>query len=180
MDIEELAFKDRKTLAQLNEKDLLDIIVFLQLDRKQWINQFSKTHNESVDIQKENQELKKQLDKYENPEDMTLMMMWCTEKVKDENKALKKQVENYKKLGFKHLVDKNNNLETQQKEFIKWLEDEISKQKNDIFANALTSEDIVLYIMKIKLQVLEEILQKYKSIIGNDINVGSKGGNKDE
>ena len=97
MDIEELAFKDRKTLAQLNEKDLLDIIVFLQLDRKQWINQFSKTHNESVDIRKENQELKKQLDKYENPEDMTLMMMWCTEKVKDENQALKKQVDEYKK-----------------------------------------------------------------------------------
>lgn len=103
MDIEELAFKDRKTLAQLNEKDLLDIIVFLQLDRKQWINQFSKTHNNSVDIRKENQELKKQLDKYENPEDMTLMMMWCTEKVKDENQKLKKQ----------------------QQEFIKYLEDGI-------------------------------------------------------
>ena len=26
---------------------------------------------------------------------------------------LKKQVENYKKLGFKHLQDKNNNLKTQ-------------------------------------------------------------------
>lgn len=46
---------------------------------------------------KENQELKKKLDKYENPEDMTLMMMWCTEKVKDENQALKKQVDEYKK-----------------------------------------------------------------------------------
>lgn len=58
--------------------------------------------------------------------------------------------------------------ETQQKEFIKYLEDEISKQKNDIFANALTSEDIDLYIKRIKLQALEEILQKYKEIIGDD------------
>ena len=66
MDIEELAFKDRKTLAQLNEKDLLDIIVFLQSDRKLWINQFSKTHNESVDIRKENQELKKQLEEWKH------------------------------------------------------------------------------------------------------------------
>ena len=122
---------------------------------------------------KENQELKEKLDKYENPEDMTLMMMWCTEKVKDENKKLKeeitnlskdvdmwnakyndmfdenrmlkKQVENYKKLGFKYLQDKNNNLETQQKEFINFLEDNY-KETQDIW-----------YI---------KILQKYKSIIG--------------
>ena len=61
MNIEELAFKDRKNLAQLTELDLLDIIEFLQFDRKQWINQFSKTHNESIDIQKENKQLKEQL-----------------------------------------------------------------------------------------------------------------------
>lgn len=65
MNIEELAFKDRITLAQLNELVLLDIIEFLQLDRKQWINQFSKTHNESVDIRKENQELKEKVNKLE-------------------------------------------------------------------------------------------------------------------
>lgn len=58
MNIEELAFKDRATLAQLNELVLLDIIEFLQLDRKQWINQFTQTHNESVDIQQENKRLK--------------------------------------------------------------------------------------------------------------------------
>ncbi len=66
MDIEELAFKDRKTLAQLNEEDLLDIIVFLQFDRKQWINQFTQTHNRSVDIQKENQDLKKEVEEINN------------------------------------------------------------------------------------------------------------------
>lgn len=58
MNIEEIAFKDRKNLAQLNENDLLDIIEFLQQDRKQWINQFTQTHNESIKIQEENQELK--------------------------------------------------------------------------------------------------------------------------
>ena len=41
------------------------------------------------DLLRENQELKEKLDKYENPEDMTLFAMWCTEKVKDENKQLK-------------------------------------------------------------------------------------------
>lgn len=58
MNIEELAFKDRKNLAQLNEFDLLDIIEFLQKDRKQWINQFTQTHNESVEIQARNRKLK--------------------------------------------------------------------------------------------------------------------------
>lgn len=43
---------------------------------------------------KENEELREKLDKYENPEDMTLMMMWCTEQVKDENKKLKEKYEN--------------------------------------------------------------------------------------
>lgn len=42
--------------------DKEDIIEFLQNDRKQWINQFTQTHNESVKIQKENQELKKHLE----------------------------------------------------------------------------------------------------------------------
>lgn len=119
-------------------------------------------------------ELKEKLDKYENPEDMTLFVMWCTEKVKDENLELKKQLENCycnrtdcsgrikDSKVYDSLVQK---VETQQKEFIKFLEDEISKQKNDIFANALTSEDIDLYIMKIKLQELEEILRKYKEIV---------------
>ena len=62
MNIEELAFKDRKILANLNAIDLLNIIEFLQNDRNQWIYQFTKTHNESVEIQKENEELKKQLE----------------------------------------------------------------------------------------------------------------------
>lgn len=61
MNIEELAFKDRKILANLNAIDLLDIIEFLQQDRKQWINQFTQTHNESVKIQEENQKLKDEL-----------------------------------------------------------------------------------------------------------------------
>ena len=119
MNIEELAFKDRKILANLNAVDLLNIIEFLQDDRRQCLEELSKNHNRSVEIQKECEELKS--------------ILRCTthcfdeeehNKLKEENKALKKQLENYKKLGFKHLQDKNNNLETQQKEFIKYLEDE--------------------------------------------------------
>ena len=45
-------------------------------------------------LQQENQELKEKLDKYENPEDMTLFAMWCTEKVKEENQKLQTTANN--------------------------------------------------------------------------------------
>lgn len=61
MNIEELAFKDRKILANLNAVDLLNIIEFLQDDRRQCLEELSKTHNRSVEIQKANEELKSQL-----------------------------------------------------------------------------------------------------------------------
>ncbi len=65
-EIEELSFKDRKELANLNELDLLEIIEFLQLDRKQWINQYSTAHNDYVDLQQENKKQKEVIDKIMN------------------------------------------------------------------------------------------------------------------
>ena len=61
MNIEKLAFKNYYELINIQKIDLLLIIEFLQKDRKQWINQFTQTHNESVEIQKENKQLKEQL-----------------------------------------------------------------------------------------------------------------------
>lgn len=87
---------------------------------------------------------------------------------------LKKQLEEkkdyIKKLqATKDKLDKWDYKNTlQQAKFIKYLEDEITKQKNDIFENALTSEDIDLYIKRIKLLKIEEILQKYKEMNGDD------------
>ena len=71
------------------------------------------------------------------------------EMIEEENQKLKKQLENYKKLGFKHLQDKNNNLEKQQKEFIKYLENMLDDE-NDIFS-----------VVRVK-----DALQKYREIIG--------------
>ncbi len=69
-----------------------------------------------------------------------------------ENQELKKQLENYKKLGFKYLQDKNNNLEKQQKEFINYLEEK-EKQFN------MTGDPI-------NSGACCGILKKYKEIIG--------------
>lgn len=149
----------------------------------------------------ENKQLKEKLDKYENPKDMTLMMMWCTEKVKDENKELKKKYENavadYEKTEFEKeqlnslvnscqeeirrlkkqveqyqeevcildmRTDENIKLINQQKEFIKYLEDEINKWNYNY--------DSYNYEYEVEEPTAEElankILQKYKSIIGDD------------
>lgn len=95
--------------------------------------------------------------------------------LEQDNAELKKQVEEYKdnyncllkqKEQFEYIMSKQVDYQGQKKEFIKYLEDEISKQKEDIFANSLTAEDIDLYIKRIKLLKMEEILQKYKEIIG--------------
>lgn len=138
MNIEELAFKDRATLAQLNELVLLDIIEFLQLDRKQWINQFTQTHNESVDIQKENQELKKQL----------------------ENNS-KINVADHKYAST--CEDKVIILENQQKEFIKYLEDEIKELQKT--KETELDYDILRDVIP-ELLAFKDVLQKYKETIG--------------
>lgn len=138
MNIEELAFKDRAELAHLNGIDLLNIIEFLQKDRQQWISQFTQTHNESVDIQKENQELKKQLEEYKDK------INWY------ENFEVNKTID---KLRLKH--------NTQQKEFINYLE----KRYKDVTSviGSYGSNTDLLYGKK---YMLEEILQEYKSITG--------------
>lgn len=185
MNIEESAFKDRKTLAKLNTIDLLDIIEFLQLDRKQWINQFSKTHNESIDIQKENQELKKHLkvpkacnlktleDYKSYYEDTTREQIledtyieYCAYvNLAHRYSELKKQVEEYQK-DIKDLDNQNKrafenmqlnqlkvcNMIKQQKEFIKYLKGKINFYK--------------INTQGYSMNLVEEILQKYKEIIG--------------
>ena len=140
---------------------------------------------------------------------MTLMMMWATEKVKDENEELKKQLSSKtlelekNKTGYirslnnqlseniepdpedfylAEIEEKANDYDKlliQQKEFIKHLTDEINKIKGQIKNYDIWHEvgtDINFLILKKQFYI--EILQKYKEIIGNDINVGSKGENK--
>lgn len=108
-------------------------------------------------IEEENKQLKEKLDKYENPEDMTLFAMWCTEKVKDENLELKKQLEEKENIACDRKdsclenAGKIEILETQQKAFIKFLE-------NELLDARYYARDIAHFI--------EYVLQKYKKLIG--------------
>lgn len=119
---------------------------------------------------RENQELKEKIKTYEDPEDLTLMFMYCDEKAKDKIRELKKQLEDkeerLERLRISAIghAERELDLENQQKEFIKWLED---------YLNLFDYRDID---EQAGYDMLEEILQKYKEIIGSDINVGSIGG----
>ena len=151
----------------------------------------------------ENQELKEKLDKYENPKDMTLFAMWCTEKVKDENQELKLELSGYRQailnnkemLGLKEQNEKLKKqlencycnrtdcsgrikdskvydslvqkVETQQKEFINYLEKEIKRiNPNDLYIGELNLRlDDIKFTQYL---IYKEVLQKYKEIIGDD------------
>ena len=78
-----------------------------------------------------------------------------------EKNELKKQLEDYKKLGFKYLQDKNNNLETQQKEFIKYM----NKTIEELECDDVDDEEMKGYLIQ-RIDTFKEILSKYKSIIG--------------
>lgn len=129
-----------------------------------------------LDLYKENQKLREKIKVYEDPEDLTLMFMYCNEKAKDKIKELEEQLEERPKeyvfIGNaqnktrdfinqnvkenKVLNKKLEDLLTQQKEFINWLEDYIKLfDKKDIYEEG-------------SCDTIEEILNKYKSIIGCD------------
>ena len=173
-EIEELAFKDRKELANLNELDLLEIIEFLQNDRKQWINQFTQTHNESIDIQKENKLLKKQVEEWKQH-------LKCAKEMLD----IQGQKGNYNYdeymlglyNGMEYIISlfetrepnyisgkdiKFINNKTQQKEFIEYM----NKTIEELECDDVDDEEMKGYLIQ-RIDTFKEILQKYKSIIGD-------------
>lgn len=123
-------------------------------------------------IEKENQELNLELSGYRQAILNNKEMLG----LKEQNDKLKKQLEDYIKSNMKLKEELSNKrkeyqdtykdvrieikeYKTQQKEFIKYLEDEIE-------ACELTSDLIFNHNKKMK--IYKEILQKYKSITGDD------------
>ena len=113
------------------------------------------------ELQQENQELKKQLHEASlTIQEMTEQDIECPSNC-EKLRQLKKQLEekeniacNWKDSCLEN-AGKIEELENQQKEFIKYLEEEIK-----IYSKTTYAEEI--------LKELEEILQKYKSVIGDD------------
>lgn len=82
--------------------------------------------------------------------------------LKHENEELKKELKdtNLILIDYQDLEIRNKEYKNQQQEFINYLEDDLKEKYRD---------------MGYRHNIYREILQKYKSIIGIDINVGSKG-----
>ena len=122
-------------------------------------------------LQDQNVELNK---KYENAvadyettmaekEQLNSLVNSCQEEIRQLKKQVKDKTEDYERMkdNFDSKVDIITKIDTQQKEFIKWLENYLELFNYD------NIDEQGYYDM------FEEILQKYKEIIGNDINVGS-------
>lgn len=83
----------------------------------------------------------------------------------EENQELKEQlkdkIEDYKRMkdNFDSKVDVLTEIDTQQQEFIKYLEDEI---------HSCEAVSDLLFNFNKEMKVYKEILQKYKEIIGDD------------
>ena len=156
----------------MSEKEL--IIGFFE---KGYCCDLDEVKDTCLGLLKENQQLKR---KYENAvadyektrfekEQLNSLVNSCQEEIRQ----LKKQLENkYEKVGTltgELLYEENTKLINQQKEFIKYLEDEINKLKEqiknyDIWHEAGTDINFLI----LKKQFYLEILQKYEEIIGDD------------
>ncbi len=137
---------------------------------------FKELFNEMVNWKEETIELKKQNSNFKTALDEGQEII--VDYIK-ENQELKKQLENAinsytEEHNLRHNSDlKLDVLKTQQKEFIKFLEDGIKNEKTDLEQlckiykipkeNNSSYKFVCSYINK-----LEEILQKYKEIIGEE------------
>lgn len=120
-------------------------------------------NNFILTCEKDNEKLRKDINYYKN----------MTSRLKKENQELKKQLEDANEkiillqasepmLNYKKALEEN-----QQKEFIKYLENKIKKLENNhehMVIDMFGSYDL----NALDLNILKEILQKYKSIIGED------------
>lgn len=137
--------KENQELKEQNKKEFADYIKF----KKEQLDEYLEKINKLI---KEKQELKKQLEDANEK----IILLQASEPMLNYKKALE---------------------ETQQKEFIKYLEDEIQQQETVIAENQeksyfLIYEDEKEYLKLssqkayIRRIILEEVLQKYKEIIG--------------
>ena len=126
-------------------------------------------HQLILNLIKESQELKEKINKYENPDDMTLYTMWCTEKVKDENKKLQERVEYLERSNNRRedtILEQRQEIELLER--YKTLYQSLKKQKDE-FTKYLEDESKEIYRDGgLRQTIFRQILQKYKSIIGDD------------
>lgn len=124
-----------------------------------------------AELNKENQELKLELSGYRQAILNNKEMLGLKEQNEELKKQLKDKTEDYKRMkdNFDSKVDVLTKIETQQKEFIKYLEDEKDRLIKGTSHYYIDSFDRQHAVNETIYDEVDIILQKYKSIIG-DIN----------
>lgn len=93
----------------------------------------------------------------------------------EENQELKEQLEvgeqQYNDLveekeKLQEQLSNSHQIKTQQKEFIELLENEIALRERKTYEIAIIKDDTAVFVWKIKLELLKEVLSKYKELIG--------------
>ena len=111
--------------------------------------------------QEEIRQLKKQLEEYQQElEKADSITQSCIFNGKEESK-----------ISYRKCLNILNKKEAQQKEFI----DYMNKTIEELECDDVDDEEMKGYLIQ-RIDTFKEILQKYKEIIGSDINVGSIGG----
>lgn len=144
--------------ADYVHKDTLTATDYVELNKN---NEILMIYNQT--LLKENKELKKQLDKVHH-ELYTLKNKYNIRLLNQLSENIEPDLEDFYLAEIESKSNDYDKYKTQQKEFIKYLEDEIKTLEKDILE---TIDDMDKYMKEVKLLIIEEILQKYKSIIGD-------------
>ena len=119
--------------------------------------------------------------KYEQLKDNPMYKNFCSildtksqvlERTAKENQDLKKQLEDMtlcRDIASGHrkeVQDRETILLNQQKKFVEWLENEIALWERKTYEIAIIKDDTAVFVWKIKLELLKEVLSKYKEIVG--------------
>ena len=117
--------------------------------------------NKKHDYKKECEELKKQLD---TSNESVAQSVQTEMKLRDKNNRLRKEYQD----TYKDVRIEIKEYKTQQKEFINYLENEIKLYENDIqnFKKDYKVYFSLINDLRVSKAKIEEILQKYKEIIG--------------
>ena len=131
---------------------------------------FDMASEEFTSLLKENQELKKKLNKA-NDELYTLKNKYNIRLLNQISENIEPDCEDYYLAEIETKANKYDLIQTQQKEFIKYLEDKIKKEKDDLEKLCelykIPKENNAAYKFAYSyINKMEEILQKYKEIIG--------------
>ena len=120
------------------------------------LGDFERVANELIRVKEENKELKKQL---EVSNELVAQGTLTEMKLRNETNRWRKEYQD----TYKDVRIEIKEYKTQQKEFINYLEEEIKTLEKDILE---TIDDMDKYMKEVKSLIIEEILQKYKRIIG--------------